>query len=720
LQDLEQVAPADSNKRAAVQDIYYFLRGKAMEDLGQTKDAAAFYKQSLSVARGSFGKMAFESWLKSYVKDFPEKVSEDILAKLILAELDGELSEGYLNRTGLFKKDALGRELKRLVPDAMIRSVPIRIAGKEASLAPQQLAKSLTVIVSAVENECGKNEADASFDTSAFSGQLLKFWNAAILRCKGQLSVAAEEFAQVLAGRTKNELSLSHYWYASQQRIVALRGIGKRQDAGDEYVRLMKIWDEGKLSNSDLGMGSDEFILQRINDALWASRYRALIGDLVGAKTYGLSALHLVNQSFTKISREGRKQITEYKAEAYHTLSSRVALEEQKFDEAITYATLGSEIPEITREWQDRFAWTLGFYNYLTNNHDAAIRHWENLFKKTSSEELKPQLYFWLAKLHYDAGRRQEGDFYYHALTEEHPLNFYSVVAPELAEFSEPERWKSVFDSAFSLAQELMSTDRFQLDALRHDPALADLLLRAEIVIAAGLDEKISHTCINELSRAMRANYRMADKAYPLYVYLSRLHYAASQYVEAISLTSQLQGGSRSFWEDWSDQITVYFPQPYMDVFTASSELSNVSTDILMGIARQETSFRPHAISGAGAIGMMQLIPVTARRMAEEIGIEATNVDTKLTDPRLNTALGSSYVRFLDRYYKGFKPAVYAAYNAGEYAVDQWLERRQHSSVLGFIELMPFSETKGYVRNVMRNVKVYEFLNRTRGVTAQF
>lgn len=129
-----------------------------------------------------------------------------------------------------------------------------------------------------------------------------------------------------------------------------------------------------------------------------------------------------------------------------------------------------------------------------------------------------------------------------------------------------------------------------------------------------------------------------------------------------------------------------------------------------MAISRQETSFRPKVTSAAGAIGMMQLIPSTARRMATEVGLDEFEIESQLKDPRINTVLGSAYLKFLDRYYKGFKPAVYAAYNAGEFAVDQWLERRNHSESVGFIEMIPFSETKSYVRNVMRNVKVYQFL----------
>jgi soluble lytic murein transglycosylase-like protein len=77
--------------------------------------------------------------------------------------------------------------------------------------------------------------------------------------------------------------------------------------------------------------------------------------------------------------------------------------------------------------------------------------------------------------------------------------------------------------------------------------------------------------------------------------------------------------------------------------------------------------------------------------------------------------MGSRYLKRLSLEYKGFPPAVYGAYNAGEPAVDIWLKRRAHSDPLTFVELVPFGETKSYIRNVWRNVMVYSFLGAGHG-----
>ena len=80
----------------------------------------------------------------------------------------------------------------------------------------------------------------------------------------------------------------------------------------------------------------------------------------------------------------------------------------------------------------------------------------------------------------------------------------------------------------------------------------------------------------------------------------------------------------------------------------------------------------------------------------------------------MNIALGSRYLKQLLLRYKGFKPAIYGAYNAGEYAVDSWLLRRKHDDVLSWIEMVPFDETKEYIKNVWRNEIIYEKLEKER------
>ena len=119
--------------------------------------------------------------------------------------------------------------------------------------------------------------------------------------------------------------------------------------------------------------------------------------------------------------------------------------------------------------------------------------------------------------------------------------------------------------------------------------------------------------------------------------------------------------------------------------------------------------------SGANAIGVMQLIRPTAERFAAQLGIADKDLDTALRDPISNVRLGGRYLKSLSLMYEGFPPGVYGGYNAGELAIDLWRKHRSNPDPLAFIELVPFGETKDYIKGVWRNIAVYHFLEESSG-----
>lgn len=133
------------------------------------------------------------------------------------------------------------------------------------------------------------------------------------------------------------------------------------------------------------------------------------------------------------------------------------------------------------------------------------------------------------------------------------------------------------------------------------------------------------------------------------------------------------------------------------------------------GITRQESSFDRTAVSGAGARGLMQLMPGTAQEQAGKIG---TGYDYgRLTsDPAYNVMLGSSYFRRLLDQWDGNYVLAVASYNAGAGNVRKWVRnngdpRASGADVVAWIEDIPFSETRGYVQRVLENTVVYDRMN---------
>jgi peptidoglycan lytic transglycosylase len=128
-------------------------------------------------------------------------------------------------------------------------------------------------------------------------------------------------------------------------------------------------------------------------------------------------------------------------------------------------------------------------------------------------------------------------------------------------------------------------------------------------------------------------------------------------------------------------------------------------------MVRQESAFDVHAVSPAGAQGLMQLMPGTARAVASTLALPYSPGD--LTgSPQYNLSLGSAYIaNLLDRFAGSYILAL-AAYNAGLSQVNQWLStngdpRLGAEAAIDWIELIPFSETRNYVQRCLENLQVY-------------
>ena len=129
------------------------------------------------------------------------------------------------------------------------------------------------------------------------------------------------------------------------------------------------------------------------------------------------------------------------------------------------------------------------------------------------------------------------------------------------------------------------------------------------------------------------------------------------------------------------------------------------------GITRQESSFNPYAVSHAGARGMMQLMPGTAREQAGKMGVGYDG--TRLyTDPNYNVMLGSAYFQRMLNMWDGNVPLAVASYNAGYGNVRKWVnaygDPRGRVDVLKWIEAIPYTETRAYVQRVIENSVVYD------------
>lgn len=143
----------------------------------------------------------------------------------------------------------------------------------------------------------------------------------------------------------------------------------------------------------------------------------------------------------------------------------------------------------------------------------------------------------------------------------------------------------------------------------------------------------------------------------------------------------------------------------------AAAKISGVEKQVVYAIARQESRFNREAISRAGARGLLQLMPATARETARAVGLRYSK-SRLITDPAYNATLGAAYLdKIVDRF-GGSYIMTFAAYNAGASRVDQWVQRfgdprDPATDVVNWIEAIPFTETRNYVQRIMENLQVY-------------
>ncbi len=135
------------------------------------------------------------------------------------------------------------------------------------------------------------------------------------------------------------------------------------------------------------------------------------------------------------------------------------------------------------------------------------------------------------------------------------------------------------------------------------------------------------------------------------------------------------------------------FPAPFGECVKRQGEDFSVSRNLLYAVMKAESFFRHDAVSSAGAMGLMQIMPATARGLARALGIR----DFTLVDPCTSIRLGARYIADLKRQFGGSFPHMVAAYNAGPGNVKKWQDRMSGEDMDYFTEFTPFFETRHYI-----------------------
>jgi len=320
----------------------------------------------------------------------------------------------------------------------------------------------------------------------------------------------------------------------------------------------------------------------------------------------------------------------------------------------------GAPLTNFQREWKARIALRHGDWRQVAATIDAM----------PSPLRDESGWVYWLGRAYANAGRREDADALYRRIATQN--NFYGQLAME-----ELGQLVTMPPSASPVTPDEVNQVA-QLPALRQAMKFYALRLRPE--------------GNREWSWATRG---MSE----------RQLLAASEYARRNDLLDRMVETSlRTRTElDYNQR----FPAPHNEILQPTAKNLSLDTAWVYGLIRQESRFISDARSGVGASGLMQVMPATGKWVAAKIGL-TDFVHGMLSDLRTNITLGANYMNMVLENNGGSQVLATAAYNAGPGRSRTWrglLEAPMEGAV--FVETIPFSETRTYVRNVMSNATNY-------------
>jgi soluble lytic murein transglycosylase len=355
------------------------------------------------------------------------------------------------------------------------------------------------------------------------------------------------------------------------------------------------------------------------------------------------------------------------KAEALF-LKARVLEELNREAEAVTvYRAAAAQYP--TREAAAASLWRLGWVAYGKRDTQGAQKSWTRLAELSSAGAYRMPAIYWTARTRELAGGAGAADLYKQILAEA-PRSYYGLLAAG--------RIGRAKDGAVSASIALPLVPR---EALTEDSGFARVALLRRINLVEEASVELEDVVQGAVSDPVRlyglAGVYVEVERYHMALRIMRRHFQAA----AASGDPMLP---RAFWE-------MFYPHAWRDEMRDAAQRRGIDPYLVAAVVREESSYYPKATSRAGARGLMQLMPATARLMAPSGDLE---------DPGFNIELGTRFLAGLMREFNDPRLAL-AAYNAGPNRVRQWLNTRRSDDIEAFVEQIPFDETRLYVKRVV-------------------
>jgi soluble lytic murein transglycosylase len=352
---------------------------------------------------------------------------------------------------------------------------------------------------------------------------------------------------------------------------------------------------------------------------------------------------------------------------------------------------------DISQDGKNAFIaeWRLAWTAYLDRKPEAADMLEAYVRRYPVSSYVQDALY-WLGRSYERSGNTGLARSFYLADANRFPLTYFGAKAAERVR-PEPD---GIGDSPVDIAESV-----FVIPAAPPVPALD------QPVLAAAEERQARAHALSDIAfdSSAELEYRAAYAATHAPKFLidaGGAAIAAGHYGAGMAAVRQAipQLEARRIADVPYDAWRAAFPLPYELNLRSEAARNQLDPMLVAGLIRQESAFESKAMSHAGAIGLMQVEPTTALKVARQLKVRYARA--RLTDPGYNLQLGSRYLANLIQAF-GTPEAALAAYNAGEDHVVMWTTGQNYLETGEFVESIPFTETREYVQIVIRNSDVY-------------
>ncbi len=370
-------------------------------------------------------------------------------------------------------------------------------------------------------------------------------------------------------------------------------------------------------------------------------------------------------------------------AEGEHTIQQAVTAYEDAYRVA--------DLPAIKRD----ALWRLGWLQYQQGVWEDAVEAFHELATTASGRNWQNRAHYWKARALERLGRTDEAQTWYKQVSAEWPMTYYG----QLSELRLRRPLHARREQRENRATPVMN-----------GPASSGFQINVHFQKATELSMLgLSREAAKEL---LVVKEQYGDRPHTLYA-LGRHLLEVGDYASAIVIAK------RNFREPMERRRTsldsplwrMAYPTVYIPEIRRYAD-PHVDPFLVAGIIREESLYDPKALSPVGAMGLMQLMPATANRVAHRLGLGSVNRED-LLKADVNVRLGVHYVGELLRDYKGNLIRAVAAYNAGPAAVNRWIARFGDRDPDEFIELISYRETRRYVKRVITSYRIYHALHST-------